>query len=657
MAETLAIQDVKVTDKSDRADVARKAVNLYREYKTHRQRMWERIATKCEKFYYGDQWSLEDKRVLADQNRAPSVFNNILPVVDLIVGYQISNAVNLVAKPVDRFGDVILADILTTVMKNIEWLNNMGLERKFQFLDGLITGVGIREFWIEPDSDLQPVVRGEQGSPWHYYLDPCAEKYDYRDARAIVKETWMTVEDIRLTYGEKIAKQISFPDDLRAKIPDMPIRDVPLQWSSGKDDYGNMLMHDYDEFSGSAKSRGLDIKDNKVRVLEVFEKKFERTEVFYDTTEQKAKTMDELSDIEQELVKEYALPMTTGYVTLTTIIAEDVVAQVRDIRSKKKLGNVEFYNLFNFYFPYWINGKYWGIVENLLYPNEDINKHYSQIIHILNSYANSGIWYEEGAFAPEVEADLENKLAMTGSATKLQEGGLTKIQDKARHEAPQTLFTLTGLKQELMKYISGAQDAIQGLSKRAQSGKAKESEVSQSAMKLSGIVDNFRESQRLEGKAYIWWIQNFYTSERLVRVLGEEYGQEMQDVELNMSKFGQILNDVTIGKYDITLDFEGKTQSERDRIKWMLVELSNTVPLYADIIAKYVLMYSDIPQKDQILGEFEQRQQMIQQQQMMAMGGGGAPPPMGAGGGARGGIQSAPRPSRGPRREPTRMAG
>lgn len=637
----IAIADVKGKSKTD---IAKEVMDDFAIYQTYRQRTWEKIARKCEKFYYGDQWSAGDKQVMYDQKRAPAVFNNVLPVIDLIVGYQVSTRVDLAAKPVDKHGDVILADIITSVIKNIEWINNSGFECRFQFLDGLVAGFGIKENWIEPDADLQPVIRTEQKSPWHFYLDPGFEKYDYRDAKKLFKETWMSKEDIELTFGKKVAKQVQFPE---SRLGQIAIMDTPSRWDRNSDDYGNRSSPGGD-FDSEATRTGYDMKRNLVRVIEQYEKKYDRVEMYFDPETHTAKMVDELTEMEQDLVQDSIIPMVVGYIRMTTVIGNSIVAQDKEIKSKKS-GNVEFYHLFNMYFPYWLNGKYWGVIENLIYPQQDVNKHYQQIIHILNSYANSGLYYEEGAMAPEDEAGLEDRLARTGAAIKLAEGGLAKIKEIDRHEAPQTLFSLVGLKAEMMKYISAAQDAIQGQSRRAQSGKAKESEVTQSAMKLQGIVDNFRETQKLEGKADIWWIQNFYTGERMVRVLGDEYGQDMQSIELNKSMFGELFNDVTIGRYDITLEFEGKTQSERDRIKYLLVELSNTVPQYADIIAKYVLQYSDMPQKEKILQEFEQRQQLMQQQAQQALATG--QPPVQFGGKARGGIQGAPRPGRGVTRQ------
>ncbi len=624
----------------------RRILDDFTMYKNHRMKTWEKIARKCAKFYYGDQWSAENKAELERKRRPPSVFNEVLPVIDAIVGHQLQNRVDTVAKPVDRFGDVILADIITSVIKSIEWQNNTSLESRFQFLDGLITAVGVQELWYENDLELQGMIRCEQKSPWHYYLDPSFEKYDYRDAHKLFKETWMTRAEIKLNYGETVAKQVHSPADEEGEFPE---RNVPSS-SDNNGDYGSRTLPLFDdEETGEFMRRGYDVKNGRYRVIEQYEKKYERVELTLDPTTSQWTQTDKLPPEATILTETKSVSVIRGYIALTTVISDTVIAQESDIRSKKN-ESVEFYYLFNFYFPYFMNGKYWGVIENLIYPQEDINKHYSQIMTILNSYAATGIYHEEGAMPPETEEVLDELLSQPSAHIKLSEGGITKIKEITRHEAPQTLFTLVGQKGELTRYIASTPQEFQGDSKRAQSGKAKESQIGQAAMKLQGLIENFRESQRLRGKAYIWWVQNFYTSERLVRILGDEYGQQDESLQLNMQFFDQIINDVTIGKYDVTLAYEAVTQSERDRIKYRLIEIANANPQFADIIGKYELQYEDIPQKEKIMAEWEARQQALQQQAQMM----GAPP---GGQPNTGPIQSAPRPSRGPRRMPQGVPG
>ena len=173
-----------------------KVMKNYREAKNWRGDFWDDNALQACKYYYGDQWSAKNKDLLRKWNRSPSVYNNVLPVIDLIVGHELQGKADLLAKPVDRFADVKIASIITSIIKAIENTNNIQLERRFQFLDGLLTGFGICEKWYDTDEDIEGELKVKQASPFHFYLDINFEKYDYSDAKKLWKETWLTKEDI-----------------------------------------------------------------------------------------------------------------------------------------------------------------------------------------------------------------------------------------------------------------------------------------------------------------------------------------------------------------------------------------------------------------------------------------------------------------------------
>lgn len=622
-------------------DRARRVVSYFIKSRNHRNKTWDKVADKAMKYYYGDQWGEEDKRILESQMRAPAVFNEIMPAIDLIIGHHIQGRVDLVAKPVDRFTDPELASIISSCIKNVEEMNDAHFERRNQFVDGVLTGFGIRDIYPDTEDDPEGVIRCKQASPWHYYLDPDFERYDYADGKRLFKETWLSLDEIKDTYGDKVAGQL--PSETELYDAELTVEYVQSTWDSNSNDYGNLDDSNNSDADSWLLRRGIDRKNKLFRVIEMYEREVKNVKAYYDIESKELINLDDMSDEDRELVKDLAIKRKEKKIYLTTVVGDAIIAQ-----DKTYTQAAEFYQLFNMYFPYFLNGKYWGVVENLFHPQDEVNKRHSTMIHILSTHDNSGIYYEEGAFPTEVEQELDHTLSVTGMAHKLNENGLSKIRDKQVKDIPPTYRWLFESQGEMIKHIAGAPDAFQGIAQRQESGRAKEMQINRAAVRLTPILDNFHKTMKMEGKAYIHWIQTFYTEERVIRVSGDEFGRQPQEVTINHPAFGVIFNDTSIGDYDITLEFEGKTQSERDRIKWLLVELSQTVPQFADIIAMHVLNYSDIPQKDAILEEFRNRQQMMIQQQQMGM-------QQGAIGGGRGAIQSAPRPSRGPRRMPTQM--
>jgi hypothetical protein len=462
----------------------------------------------------------------------------------------------------------------------------------------------------------------------------------------LYRQEWLTKDDIERLFGKKISKQLMEPYSY--KTGTLPETNSPENWKDdASNDYGNVGGQWMDDESDEdLYVMGYDRKNNLYRVIEEYKKTYENVDMYRDAMGNIVKESD-LIDEEKESA-EFIITRNEKYIQLTTVIAGNILAV-----DNKRLKNTDWYQLFNFFFPYFYNGKYMGIVENLFYPQEEINKMRSSAIHILNTMTRGGIHYQEGSIHKDYESDLEEILGQPTPILKFtelyNEHGQPNFIRMNMQEVPQAYFHLLEMEGELIKYISGANDAVQGISDRAESGRAKLTDVTQAAVRLAGIIENFRNTQKLAGKAYVWWIQKYYNQEKFIRIRGDEYGQNEEAFILNEKVYGQIANDITIGQYDIVLKQEGKTETERDRMFFKWTELGRTLgPLYAPIIAEIVLMNSDMPQKEEVLKKVQEMQQMQMQQMQM----GGSPSPQG---GARGPVQSASRPSRGPVRPPIQM--
>jgi len=619
--------------------------NGFVEYKTHKKRRaWERLAEQCEKFWYGDQWSREHKQLLESQNRPPSTFNVILPVIDLILGHQIQGRSDLIAKPFDKYADAQIASIITAVFKHIESFNDLDAENKWQFMDGIITGVGIKEIWYDTEKDIEGDIKTQHFTPWIYYLDPDSTDYKYRDGRKLYKEQWLPASDIRRMYGAKVANKLHRPTTPE-ESGNMPINHVKSSWDNSSDDYGMSSYHQPDEFQTEAQLHGYDNKHGMYHVVEQYEKCYNTVDVYYDSETQEVVRIDELSEEEKAMVQGLTRKKTYEFIHLTTIVADEIVAVDEDMEEE------EFHQLFSMFFPYWFNGMYFGVIKNLIYPQQEINKRRSTATHILNSHGNSSIIAEEGAFTVDTKADMANLMAQTGSVMEVNEGMLDKWKERVPAQVPPDYYRQGEESRSDVKYISGAGDAIQGISQRQQSGRAKENEVAQSSVRLEPIIDNFRITQKQDGRAFIWHIQNDYPDNKLVRIYGSDPAGQEEDIILNEQNMDAVYNDVTVGKYDVVLSFEGKTQTERERNKWLAIQLANAVPQFAPMLAKEVIKLSDWPEKDKLLREAEIQQQRQQQMEAMAAQEGQSAPQ----GDKRGPIQSSPRPSRGPKRPPQKM--
>ena len=74
------------------------------------------------------------------------------------------------------------------------------------------------------------------------------------------------------------------------------------------------------------------------------------------------------------------------------------------------------------FFAYFRRGKPFGMVRNLLSPQEQLNKIASQELHIVNTTANSGWMIEAGSLVGLSPDDLEEHGAETGLVLEYQRG-------------------------------------------------------------------------------------------------------------------------------------------------------------------------------------------------------------------------------------------
>lgn len=623
---------------SDSALVARVYDN-YQRAKAYRSRIgWDKKAHESVDYFFGDQWTDDEKRELALSRRAPAVFNMILPVVDTITGNHIEGRADLIAKPVDQYTDPELADMTTGVIKNIEQTNDVVYIERDQFMDGMFTGIGIKEMNYNEDSGINGKLDVFQTFSWDIFLDPSFTKYDYSDGNILIKRKWLSEKDVKRIYGKKVADKINFDSQsIREAIPEQIASST---WDDNVTDYDNRTGRTplSDRFDEYAVRYGYDPKNRMVLALEQYEHEWEEVEYYMDADGQ-WQNADVLSEEEYAFVEDMIVKKQEQYVRITTIVgmvlAEDKKTDVPHINK-----------MFNLFFPYFYRGKYMGIIDNLKYPQDEINKEHSTIIHILNSMANNGVFYQEGAFDEETEASLETELAKNGTAIKMaqmyDDSGHPMYVERSGTQVQPEFERIIARGKEDIKYIGAAFDNMQGRSERRESGAAKRIEVERASLRMAGIQDNFFRSKKMAGRAYVWWIQNRYTDERVIRIMGERPGEQDLQITINHDAMGTMFNDMTIGEYDLVLEFEGKTVSERERWYYRMIELANVVPMYAPILGREVMRNSGLPKAEEIVNEMVQMQQ---QQQQMAAAGANIP--------NRGGpITSAPRPSRGPRRQP-----
>jgi hypothetical protein len=204
------------------------------------------------------------------------------------------------------------------------------------------------------------------------------------------------------------------------------------------------------------------------------------------------------------------------------------------------------------FFPHFRRGKTIGLVENLLGPQELLNKVSSQELHVINTTANSGWKVKAGALTNMSIEELEQRGAETGLVVEVNEiDGLEKIQP---NQTPTGLDRITYKAEEHIKGISGVSDSMQGMDREDVAAKAIQAKRQAGSTNLAKPLDSLVRSDFILARNVLDLVQQYYTEERLVTVTHDKMTGETETLHLNqITPEGEVLNDLTLGEYDVVV--------------------------------------------------------------------------------------------------------
>ena len=241
------------------------------------------------------------------------------------------------------------------------------------------------------------------------------------------------------------------------------------------------------------------------------------------------------------------------------------------------------------YFPYWRRGRPFGMVRNLISPQEQLNKISSQELHIVNTTANSGWIVETGSLNGMNADDLEEHGAETGLVLEFNRGSSPPAKIPP-NQIPTGLDRISQKAALHIKTISGISDAMLGTDSPEVSGVAIQAKQNRGAMMIQVPLDNLTKTRQYLAEKVLNLIQAYYTEERLFQIT-DESDPLKQRVPMTVNEVtpqGEIINDLTLGEYDVVVG----TAPARDNFEEIqfaeALQLREVgVPIPDDMIVEY----------------------------------------------------------------------
>jgi hypothetical protein len=185
-----------------------------------------------------------------------------------------------------------------------------------------------------------------------------------------------------------------------------------------------------------------------------------------------------------------------------------------------------------------------------------LNKVYSQILHTVNTTANSGWIVEENSLVNMDVEDLEDVGAQSGLVLEVRRGQAPPVKIEP-NQVPTGLKDLVTSGVDLIRLISGVSETFQGGKGPEVSGTAIQSRVHQSAIQLAAPIDNLFRTRNMIAERVLGLIQSYYTQERTFLITGPEE-KDTSQITINqedpsVKDASYLVNDVTIGRYDVVV--------------------------------------------------------------------------------------------------------
>ena len=543
-------------------------------------------------FYAGRQWS--DAEIVAheEQSRHPFVFNEIQHKVDHLIGTQTQTRFDVKVMPREA-GDEDSAQLLNSLVKWVEQVNNLEYIEKETFMDMLIGGCGAAQVrWEMEDIDRgYPMI--EKIPANELFWDPNSKIMDLTDAR------WIG----RLTYMSRMDAIELFPEH------EEEIRKANSSYRNGTNFARLVYTHKQEEIFDQ-------IKDEESRELVEVVEYYERAKVYvyvvHDDIESRSITFEKYSEAKafyDGLVDTYtkngellihddgspriALVTNSTNAIFQTIIVGDMVI------SYEQTALNDFPYVIGF--GYFHEGDYWGFVDSMIDPQILINRFFSQWDYQVGASAKNVVTVVNSLLRRDFPIEnVREELSKTSPVIPLLRHDA--LDFKPNQQVNPELFQAIQFGIGRMTDYAGGRNTLGLQENAAESGRAVIARAEQGGLARLPLFDQLRFFRLQLTYRIIWYLKNFMPSQQVIRIIGQD--DRIQYVNLD----DQTLKTLRELKIDVLVDEAVKSDSVKERYFQQFKELFQVMPgLPPEIVTKIMLEFSNVPRsvKDEVVQSLE----------------------------------------------------
>ena len=532
----------------------------------HGHLQFTRKAEKCDAYFAGAQWDPAIVASLERRGKPVLTVNKILSTCAAVFGEQLENRADISFRP-SAGGNAETASALDKLWLHISQSQNLDWVESEVAADGFIRSRGFFDVRIRFDDQFRGEVRIKHENSKNVLIDPDADTYDPDEWKEVFLTKWLTLTDIELLYGKRYASE------LRARPHTAFVHAYDsVDWVP--DSFGGMKQAWGAEFSEDEERRRI------FRVIERQYRELRTVEFFADLETGDMRPVPERWDEERiryvrnqlglEVIRK-PTQVVWWRVTVDDILLHDAQSPYRHFTVVP-------------FFPFFRHGDTIGIVENLISPQDLLNKSLSQQLHIVNTTANSGWIFKSGSLANMTAEELQERGGEDGLIieTTTTPKDIEKIQP---NQVPSGLDRLSYMADESLKEVSMVSDSMRGFDRADVAAKAIQAKQMRGTVSMAKAFDNLAMTRKLLARNVLDLFQSFYDEQRTIQITGKNLTDQSEELVINqLTPEGTIVNDLTLGEYAVVVstvpsrqDFESSQFTEALEMRQLGIAIPDDV--------------------------------------------------------------------------------
>lgn len=535
-------------------------------------------------FYAGNQDSVDDLQKLSDANRPATVYNEIMPKINMLIGTAAQNPYRPEVIPVG-VEDEPLAELMNGAL--IHYRHQVRIPKAEQdcFDHTIKCGRSLLHFYIDKSNPFVPEIKAKRIRTDNFHLDPDSQEYDMSDARYYFIDQWVTERELE-TY-----------------VPGIDVEQLKI--TSRNTDLPDFFNEAHDKY----------------RMTECWYKELIQVVWFINPMTEKPEYLE--PEDYKKFVKTLAegVPVGNGETFQTDDPIESYDSFVKEIRYCIFIALHYIEGGKNPYtfckgkmYPSVLYGAYknenknawFSVITMMKDPQNSLNTMRRQLSHLLQTLPKGILVHEVGAIINIDE--YEEKGSEPTFHLELAKGRIDDYKFEKQPSISPVYQSFDEVCSQGMKNTSGLQNEMMGVQTTSREPGVSIRLRHQSAIAVVySLFKNFSDSRVQGGKITMGLIQQFITEPQIIRVEGEK-GANLLHVNSVINPQSEGFNDITAGEFDLFTDENTEMPTMRSAISQTLTDFAHNNP--DSVPPDVVLEYSDIPYttKQRIKENWEARQ-------------------------------------------------